>query len=191
MKSNLVNKKIYLVITFPCVKNVFGLDNFLLVIISQNVHQTASVPVIGDSASVIDVPRCVRQNLERNVIVLHHEHVQLRYANFQVSVRKFVRYVEAQGAELPSLQERPVKEAQGEEQPLEGKRLGVVRVDEVDEIRHLVGVGSQHVRLDASRGFHGHLAPVLEDRYGKMGGGGGSQPDSEVAVYHFRLDRFH
>lgn len=151
------------------VEFVRGVDHVDAVKVAQDVQKTSSVPVVGDSAPVIYMARRVRQNLERNLVVLQQEHVQLRDADLQIPVGEFVRDVEAQRAEFAPFQQHGVEEAQREQQPLEREDFLVRGIEEFRLVRHVVQVRLQHVRFDSARRFHGHLASVLQDRDREMG----------------------
>lgn len=73
--------------------------------------------------------------------------MQLRHTYAQVSVSELVGDIEAEGSELASFQADSVEQAEREQQPLERLDLGVLRVEEVVELGHLVQVGSQQVGL--------------------------------------------
>lgn len=89
----------------------------------------------------------MEKNLERNISVFQQEHMKLWHTNPQVSIRKLVRDVEAERPEFAPLQANTVEEAEREQKPLEGLDFGVLGVEEVVELWHLVQVSSQQVGL--------------------------------------------
>lgn len=161
---------------------VFLIDDIGVVVVVQDVHQASPIPVICHSSSVIYMSGSVCQDFERSLRILKQKHMQLRDANLQVPIGKLVGDIKPQRSELPSFQQNRVKQAKGEQHPLESVDLFMFRMEKVGHVRDLVGVGSKHVGLDPSGWFYGHLGAILQDRDGKVGGGGRSQPHAEVPV---------
>lgn len=58
-----------------------------------------------------------------DVLIFVQEHLQLTYADAQVSISELVRNIEAQWPKLPPFQGIPMEEAKGEEQGLELQNL--------------------------------------------------------------------
>lgn len=77
-------------IVFGFVETIFLVDDVCFVIVRQNVHQTSSVPIVGYSTAVVNMARSVSQYFERYLRIFHEEHVQLRYAYFEISVSELV-----------------------------------------------------------------------------------------------------
>lgn len=62
---------------------------------SENTEETSSVPVIGDSATVIDMPDHEREGIPRGLGLFIEKHFQDRSGGFEVRIVEFVADVPA------------------------------------------------------------------------------------------------
>lgn len=117
-------------------------EHFRVVEVLQDIHDTAAIPVVSDTAPIVDLPCCVLEDLwggwvrahtnaqppaprlplaylVGDVIILIQEHLELADADAQVPIRELIGDVEAQGPKLSALQCIPVEQAQREQQGFE------------------------------------------------------------------------
>lgn len=106
-----------------------------VVVVLQDVHDAASVPVISDAAPIVDLPGCVLEDLRGrcegphkhpaprpslslahlvgDVLIFIQKHLELADTDAQVPICELIGDVEAQGPKLAALQGVPVEQAQG------------------------------------------------------------------------------
>jgi hypothetical protein len=98
-------------------------EDVVVVVIAEDVHHAAPVPVVSDTATVVDVSSGVLEHLEGNLVVLLEEHLELADADAQIAVGELVRDVEAEGTELAALENNAVEETKRLQKMLEVSRL--------------------------------------------------------------------
>lgn len=153
-------------------------DHLWVVEVSQNDVDSDSVVSVSDSTTVVGFSDHVDQSLEWNLVVEVQELNQLKGGDPEVRGREGVGNVPAEWAELSSLQNDGVEEAQSPEEPSERDRLGA-RL----ELRVTDGlVGLQHVLAEALRRLTGGLDGVLDDGHWELVARLSGQPQSEGAV---------
>lgn len=84
-----------------------------VVVVFQDVHDAATVPVISDTAPIVYLPGCVLEDLVGDVLIFIQKHLELADTDAQVPVCELIGDVEAQGPKLAALQGIPVEQAQG------------------------------------------------------------------------------
>mmetsp|Transcript_1527 Transcript_1527/g.5997 ORF Transcript_1527/g.5997 Transcript_1527/m.5997 type:complete len:549 (+) Transcript_1527:50-1696(+) len=152
-------------------------------------HERGPVVVVRDAPAVVALAHEVRQRLQRHLVLLVDEHLQLAHGDLEVGVVEAIGDVPAEGAVLLALLHEGVEEAQPEEQRAEGAHLGalaaqveLVRLDGVGDVRlHDVGA-------EPCGGLVGHLDAVLQNCHRKVLRRVRREPQPEVGVRVLRGD---
>ena len=115
-------------------------------------------------------------HLAGHLVVLIDERHELPTAGNIIFHREGVGNIPPDGAKFPSVLDHGVKETKGKEQLFEHLRL--VRLLEQRVVDG--GVGPEQIGPQAFGVFVGHFDAILQDLYGKGGGGHGREPQDKV-----------
>ena len=108
-----------LMINLGLVEKEVLVDDSRVVKVLQNIHNAASIPVVSDSTSVVDVSSRVFEHFVRYFGVLHEEHLELAQTNSQVAIGELVWDIEAEWTKFSPLECNSVEERQREEKVFE------------------------------------------------------------------------
>ena len=91
-------------------------DSLRGVEIRQNIHEATSIPIIGDSASIVTLTGHVRESVKWNAVIFVDEHLQLTDGDTEVGFVEPVGDVPTQGAKFSTLLNEGMEEAEGKEE---------------------------------------------------------------------------
>lgn len=93
-----------LMIDLGLIKTISLIDDNRIIEILEYIHDATTIPVVGDTSTVVDMPGRVLQDLERRLHVFHQEHFQLTQTYTQIAIGELVGNVKTKRTELASLE---------------------------------------------------------------------------------------
>jgi hypothetical protein len=111
---------------------LLSIDQSLVVVLFENGEQTDSIPVIGDSTSVIDMSSHVEHGVPGDALVSGvQEHFQGGVGDAQVGVIELVSNIKSEWTEFTSFLDDGVEESQTEDELVPFLVSGIYLFEEV------------------------------------------------------------